>query len=331
MPLRDWIFGPREDRESFTSQAIAASVQTANLGTVGQNVAIFEACASLWSRAFAGGTSGEIPTDVLARIGRDLVTFGQSLWVVQSKKLIAQVSSFDVEGGYDPASWIYRVDLPGPSSTNTRRIPAENILHLRINTHPSTPWLGRSPWSLIHDTALLLQGLERQLRDEAAGPSGFVLPVPHPTPTLAGDIAALGGRVTLGESHSTDNWGQGGRGSPSGEWRLTRFGMAPTDGAVQLRSRLESSIAAAAGVQPALLSADAAEAAGREAWRIFIAGTISAVAATLAPEIKTKLGGSGEITFESLRAADIQGRSRAYAALRKGDMPDPEARKICGF
>ena len=184
---------------------------------------IFEACAGLWSRAFAGGTSGELSSDVLARIGRELVTFGQSLWVVQGKTILSPVSSVDIEGGFDPASWVYRCSMPGPTRSETRRIPASNVLHLRINEGPTQPWRGRSPWALIPDTAHLLQGLERQLRDEANGPSGFLLPVPKPSVDLASDVAGLAGRVVLGESVSVDNHGLGGRGSPTGEWRLTRF------------------------------------------------------------------------------------------------------------
>ena len=331
MPLRDWIFGPREQRESFTSQTIAASVQAATLGTVGRNVAVFEACASLWSRAFAAGTSAQLKPDILARIGRDLISCGESLWVVQGKAIVSQVSTHDIQGGFDPASWIYNVSLPGPSTASTRKIPAANILHLRINMDPSTPWRGRSPWSLIPTTALLLQGLETQLKDEAAGPSGSLLPVPKPTTDLASDVAALSGRVVLGESASVDNWGAGGRGSATGEWRLTRLGLAPPDGTVQLRTKLESSIAAAAGVPPALLAADAAESTGREAWRVFANGTIAPVAASLAPEIAAKLGGDGSVSFESLRAADIQGRSRAYKALVEAKMSPEDARAVCGF
>ena len=116
MRLKDWILGPREDRESFTSQAIAASVRTAELGTAGSGAAIFEACAGLCeSRAFAGGTSGELSSDVLARIGRELVTFGQSLWVVQGKTILSPVSSVDIEGGFDPASWVYRCSTAWPN------------------------------------------------------------------------------------------------------------------------------------------------------------------------------------------------------------------------
>ena len=331
MPIRDWIFGPSEERESFTSQAIAAAVETAELGPAGQHVAIFEACTGLWSRAFAGGTCGELQPDVLARIGRDLVTRGESLWMVQGNAIVAPVSSHDIEGAFEPASWRYRVDLPGPSSTNTRRVQAANILHLRINMDPSTPWRGRSPWSLIRDSALLLQGLERQLRNEAAGPSGFILPVPKPTTELSTDVSSLGGRVVLGESTSADNWGGGGRGSPTGEWRVTRLGLSPPDGTVELRTQAEASIAAAAGVPPSLLSAKAAEAAGREAWRMFVLGTIAAIAASLAPEIAAKLGGSGAITFEALRASDIQGRARAFAALTGGGMTTAQASAVVGF
>ena len=107
--------------------------------------------------------------------------------------------------------------------------------------------------------------------------------------------------------------------------------LTAPDGTVKLRTQLEASVAAAAGITPALLSADSAEAAGREAWRTFVAGSVAPVAASLAPEIAAKLGGTGAIGFEGLRAADIQGRARSYAALRKGEMSDKDARTICGF
>ena len=69
-----------------------------------------------------------------------------------------------------------------------------------------SPWRGRSPWALCPLTCKLMASLERQLGDEAAGASGYILPVPKPSDALAADVK--GGNVVLGET-MTDAWGSG--------------------------------------------------------------------------------------------------------------------------
>ena len=56
-------------------------------------------------------------------------------------------------GSDDPASWIYRVTLNGPTTSRTLTVPAASVLHVLHAPHPSRPWAGRSPVQLAIDTA----------------------------------------------------------------------------------------------------------------------------------------------------------------------------------
>ena len=48
-------------------------------------------------------------------------------------------------------------------------------------------------------------------------------------------------------------------------------------------------------------------------------------------EVKRKIGGDGRLRFGSLRAADVQGNARSWAALVKAGMPKADASRVVGF
>ena len=228
--------------------------------------------------------------------------------------------------------WRYRLDLSGPSGTETRQVHAGQVFHARINVEAQRPWRGRSPFSLAPTTCSLMANLERQLGEEASGPMGWVLPVPKGNDGLAGDIKALAGGVAVGES-MTDAWGGGpGQGrSGAHDWEAQRFGANPPAGVVQLRGQVEASIAAAAGVPADLVVQGSTTEALRESWRQFSYGTLMPLALEIGPELRAKVGGSGVLSFDRLAAADVQGRARAYGALRKGGMDATRAARVTGF
>ena len=84
-----------------------------------------------------------------------LVRRGEALFVIDVRDgglRMLEASSWDVSGGHDPSSWVYRVDLPGPSVTASRRYPAASVIHVRFAVHPSSPWRGVSPleWARLY-------------------------------------------------------------------------------------------------------------------------------------------------------------------------------------
>ena len=113
------------------------------------------------------------------------------------------MSDVDVQdGGSYPGSWRYRLTVPSPKDSRSIQASAERVLHVRAGCDLCRPWRGVSPFAASADTRNLLANVEGQLRKEASGPVGHVLPVPEPTDELAADIKALAGDVALVESGS---------------------------------------------------------------------------------------------------------------------------------
>ena len=322
----------REERAGYTDAQIQAAQAAAITGPVTNTAAVFEAVVGAWARGFAAGESDRITTAQAAVIGRALCAKGESVWLVRDGALVAPASTYDIVGGHDPMGWRYRLDLSGPSGTETRQVHAGQVFHARINVEAQRPWRGRSPFSLAPTTCSLMANLERQLGEEASGPMGYVLPVPKGNDGLAGDIKALAGGVAVGES-MTDAWGGGpGQGrSGAHDWEAQRFGANPPAGVVQLRGQVEASIAAAAGVPADLVVQGSTTEALRESWRQFAFGTLMPLALEIGPELRAKVGGSGVLSFDRLAAADVQGRARAYKSLRDAGMDGGRAATVTGF
>ena len=147
-----------------------------------------------------------------------------------------------MEGGYDPESWIYRVDLPGPSTTSSRKYPSSSVIHIRFAVHPSSPWKGISPLSFATSTGSLGANLETRLGEETSGPVGYVLPIPSdggdntasdPLKALRADLAALKGGISLVETTS-GGWNEGRGAAPQRDWVPQRLGARIPQGNVDI-------------------------------------------------------------------------------------------------
>ena len=320
---------PREHRESYTDQVVASAVASANGTAASGLTAVVEAVAFWWERALSGGRSDALSPWMLGRIGRDLVLRGESLWWL-SRGGLQPVSDHEVRGGSgDPRRWSYRLTLPSPDSTISRTVASDRVLHVRIGSPRNQPWRGCSPLVNAAATKAVLEQIERSLAEEHSGPVGNVIAVPDPegSSAVATEIGSLKGRSILTEASEMDLPGEGQ--SARTQWRPNRIGPAPSTGTQAIRQDVELSIAGACGV-PTELIRPAAGADPGQAFRRFVSSTIEPIAALLSAELR-RLGLASEIDFGTLRAADLQVRSRAYAALRKTDFPEADARRLCGL
>ena len=87
------------------------------------------------------------------------------------------------------------------------------------------------------------------------------------------------------------------------------------------------------GVPPALAT-DSDGTSQRENWRRFLHGTVSPVARLVEAELRAKLDEPTlSITFDSLYAADVMGRARAWRSLvdPEGKMDPDQAKKLTGL
>ena len=105
-------------------------------------------------------------------------------------------------------SWIYRVTQSGPSFTETRTLPADEVCHVRYAWFPEQPWRGASPAAFASNGSGLAGGIDTTLAGEANSPAGYVMPAADlgadaedddadPFVKMRGELAALKGGLTI--------------------------------------------------------------------------------------------------------------------------------------
>ena len=145
-----------------------------------ETLAALEIAASLVGRAFASATvEGPEAARLLTRatlmlIGRSLVLRGELVMLPEGSALVP-AASFDIRGG--PNDWAYRCDFAGPSSSVSRFLTAQSVLHFRVNTDPARPWKGQAAHSLATATAATAANAEATAASEARIAISRLIPV----------------------------------------------------------------------------------------------------------------------------------------------------------
>ena len=357
--MRLWPFGKRtekrQDGTSYTDVVTRALVVAATGTEQGDaaGTAALETAASLYARCFSmttisptGSVTAALTPKVLSNVAREMVTRGESMYRIvvspDGAVKLFPVGSFDIRGDYDPAAWMVRTDLFGPtSSSTTDLIPYSSVLHFQWSFDSSLPWVGVGPASRSSITSRLHGALEQNLGHEVAGPVGSVIPVPQspaiddddddPLGALRADIRNLKGATALVETVAAA-WGEGSTAAPRADWRPSRIGAAPGAALVDLRGESARSVLASCGIPPTLYEAGAAAAGQRESWRQFLHGSLQPVAELIAEEAREKLEEEDfSIYFDRLFASDLMGRARAYGSMVQGGMAEAEAAELAGL
>ena len=299
-----------------------------------------EACAGLWSRAFASATvepqtpaTSALTPVVLAAIGRGLAVRGEALFVldVNGAVELTQASSWKVAGGTRPETWRYAVELPLPSGKVAKRtLSADAVLHVRYATRPSAPWAGISPLGMADETRALATWIERRLAEETSTATSYVLPLPEAADVdkLKADIKGGRGRLHIVDTTST-GWGDGTAAAPQRDWKANRLGADPPDSLGKLRDSVRGDVFGAYGIPNTVFGSGGA---AREAYRQFLSSTIGPVSKIAVEELSAKLATPTlTLDLKELRAADIAGRARAYGVLINAGMDQAEAAEATGL
>ena len=229
-------------------------------------------------------------------------------------------SAWDLQGDADPSTWRYRCDFIGPSGSMTETLPADGVLHFRINADSRTPWRGRSSLSLAVLSGELAARVERALFSEMKLPIGRIATntgTPEQSVKYGDSLVEGGFTVTaLGQSQVAQE--------PGGRWTPAKYGPEPHTVIEALRSNLGRDLAAAFGVPSSLFEPRGDGAGQRESWRRFWIGTIAPLGKSIQAELRLKLENSADVSFEALRASDEDGRSRAISRRRRRQRPYPK-------
>ena len=338
-----------ETRASY-GDAVVTALLAAATGTRTENAlttAALEACAALFAGAFARAkvepAVAEVTPALLSLIARDLIRRGASLHLLDVEDGMLKIrpaGSWDIRGTDDPMTWRVRLDLFGPSTSTSRYVGYDGVLHFRYAIDAARPWLGVGPLQWAGSTAALAGRLEAGLADEAGAPAAQIVPIPSdggsggdddPLKQLKADIAAAKGRALLVETTQA-GFGQGPAGAPRRDWQQSRVGFEPPDVAATMRDDVFQHVAAACNVPGVLLDPRAEGTSQREALRRFAHLGIEPMGEIVAAELAAKLDVPGlRLNFGQLFASDLAGRARAVGALVKSGVELADARRLAGL
>ena len=113
--------------------------------------------------------------------------------------------------------------------------------------------------------------------------------------------------------------------------QASRLGPEPPDSFALLRDRLENSLLALHGLPPALIAARGTGTALRESFRQVLHSLIKPLGALVVEELQAKLDPDAALSFDALRAGDVQGAARAFGSLTKGGLSPAAAAAVVGL
>ncbi len=341
-----------EKRESqpFTD-AFTQAIYSLSAGSIPVDpraLGALEVAAGFWARAFASAKvtpenniTRSLTPSVLALIGRELCRRGEVVFKIAvsgSKVSLLPAGSWDIEGGPEPTSWTYRIDVFGASIHRTEFSTASGLLHFRYATDPGVPWVGLSPLAYARDTGRLAAALELRLGEEASAAVARVVPIPSdggdggesdPLMMLKKDIRNAKGETLFVETTSA-GYGEGPSAAPQQDWQQKRIGADPPQVLEKIRSAVGETVLACCGV-PVELAKPGQGTAAREAWRRFLHATIDPLGRIVSEELSEKFEFPVSLNFDSLMASDISGRARAFQSMVGGGMDITKAAALSGL
>ena len=323
---------------SYADQVVARLIASAGGASGGSLLAVAETAARLWAAGLSSATispvnrqlSAVTPT-FLANVGRSLCRRGESVHLIDvsgGRVRLISCSSWTVSGSDDPASWRYRVTLSGPSSTRTITLDADSVVHIRYA--PDPPWKGRCPLELAADTLRAAGLLESAVSEEFSFVQQQIL-----SPRRGQNDYGLADSLSpdliekIVESFSS-NTGSGALVIP-GDLEPRRLGPSPPESFIGIREGLEHSLLGAFGIPPSLVSATGTGTAMREGFRQVLHSLLKPLGALVVEELRAKLHHEANISFDSLRAGDITGTSRAFGSLVTAGLTPQSAATIVGL
>ena len=329
-----------EVRESYTDQVVALAARASASAGDGSALGAAEVAARVWGSGLASAVVKpdnvalrSVTPALLDTVGRALCRSGESLHLIDVRNgqvTLTPCGRWQVHGSDDPTSWRYVVTLSGPSSTRTIDVEAASVLHVRYAASALRPWAGRSPMQMAVDTGRAAGLLETATSAELNFTQSQMI-VPRKSAGDYGIAETLNPEtmqqiVTAFAEHT-----QTGAFVLPADVTPQRLGPEPPDSFPLIREHLENSLLALHGIPPALVAARGTGTALRESFRQVLHSLIKPLGALVVSELRAKLDPAAELSFDSLRAGDISGTSRAFGSLVTAGLSPAAAGAIVGL
>ena len=312
--IRSWFTESRASDvpTDYTAQIVAASLAAAR-GIDGiKSTAAYRGALTLIGHSAGVATLTGHRSDSLqphlSSIARSMIDTGQSDWLINlgsgGDMVLLPVTASDVVGGPDPRTWVYSLQVPGPTQTVTLQRSGESILSFRLRVDPKTPWTGK-PAIDSTGTGQLLCQLEAQMSAESRIAPARVIAVGQAAEqsTDVSELVGAGGIVGIAQAIAS-------REEPSG----VKAGIVRnevTASTVSLHDKLSTLILGAMGVPSDLVMGSGSESGSRESFRRLASTTINNILTIISREWQDKLGTVLVWDLDRLRSSDDVSRARA--------------------
>ena len=324
--------------DQFT-RAIAGNVRHGALGGL-------QCAAGAVARAFAaaevdGDAEGLLDPATLYQMGYDLVREGQTVWLLEAGtgrlRLLRASTGTDVyHGGPAADGWTYQLTMSGPSITTTVRASADQVIHIRQNSDPTSPWRGRSGLAVAESSGGLAATLVRGLTAEGEIPSltnhsSTVWTISDRSRQHQGQpsIVAFGWPY---QRRRRAAGGQGDSSAPLTDWKSYTIQPEYMAAGVLLHALALQETAGVCGLPaPMVPGSAAAGPAHREAFRQFVALTVQPLGRILEAEVSRVLERPVRLLHHQLASADVASKARAFKALVENEIDRERALTLVGW
>jgi hypothetical protein len=285
----------RSSGTGYTTQVMQARADyISGVDGLAELTGCVQGCVSLWegglSLADVSGTDLLTPC-ALALAARALALRGEAVFVIRDDGLVP-CSDWDLTTRYSkPVA--YRVGIPDTGGGRTETVLAGEVLHLRVGSDMTMPYVGTSPLRRARLTAGLLQTLESALSDVYTNaPIGSqIVPFPEAPKTdmesLARGFRGNRGRVLIRESVAVT---AAGGPAPAQDWKSQD--VTPDLSKAMTRetwAAARTGIEMAYGVLPALSNVATTGPMVREAQRHLAQWALMPIAVMIGQEASEKL------------------------------------------
>lgn len=338
-----------EHRAAPYTDAIIDAIYSSATGTTLADVsktAALEIAASIVAKTFSSlevhtsstAVTSAITSSVLSCLGRSMIRHGDAVFYIEVDNGIQliPVASFDIQGGYQESSWVYRLDLWGPSQGSTLNgIASDSVVHCRYSYSALQPWLGVSPLGWSRQTASLHSESLSALLDDTKGPRGTLIPISKDggsdtleklksgLKTLRGSVALVPGNNVLGE----------GQGFVRREYETKRLGFDSPATLLEVFNQTAIEVLASCGVPAEITGIAKADGTSkRESYRQYLHLTVTPLVKIVQDELRKKLDAPDlKLDTSALYAADVSGRVRSLKGLIDSGVDLSKAAEVAGL